>query len=375
MSIGGVALAVALMVIVTGIGVGIASQSTIYGDDVDYWVTPETDGSSSALVNADNTRFGAVHPTAASVAERDDVEYASPVLTQVIRIESTGEHAEYVLAVGIVAQPQLTEIADVTTDGLTHGDPYFESDEWTGEMVLSSGAAELLAVDHGDSLEVTRPRGADDREFTVTSVDSGDRTGSQFPVAVMQLSELQAITGADSNDEADQIVVSTTNPGVEAVLADLYPRSTVSAQSGLNAQNILADELPLALSLTAVIIAVVIGTLFVMTTTGLSVAADRGRLATLAAIGISARTRFRLLATEILAMTLVGGLIGVALGLVGIRVVNIVARETISSGDVASTEPFIIVFGIAVAGVIGLLTLPYLAVLLSRVGTETEVGQ
>ena len=46
LSVGGVALAVGLMVVVTGIGVGIATQSTVYSDNVDYWITPETDGGS-----------------------------------------------------------------------------------------------------------------------------------------------------------------------------------------------------------------------------------------------------------------------------------------------------------------------------------------
>jgi hypothetical protein len=41
----------------------------------------------------------------------------------------------------------------------------------------------------------------------------------------------------------------------------------------------------------------------------------------------------------------------------------------------ASTEPFVIAFGFVISGVIGLLALPYLAVLLSRVGRAKEVGR
>jgi putative ABC transport system permease protein len=149
----------------------------------------------------------------------------------------------------------------------------------------------------------------------------------------------------------------------------------VTTRAGLNAQAVFEDELPLALSVTAAIIAIVIGTLFVMTTTGLSVASDRGRLATLAAIGISRSTRFRLLAIEILSITLVGGLLGVVLGVGGIRLANIAARQTIISGDIASAEPIVVAFGVVIAGVIGLLALPYLALLLRRVGTASEVGR
>ena len=375
MSVAGVALAVGLMVVVAGIGVGIATQSTVYGDNVDYWITPESEGSSSALIDTDAPRFGSVHPTTAELSEHDSIAYASPVLTQPLRIETDDGTAENVLAVGIVNYPAFDDITDVTTDGLTENDPYYERDEWTGEMVLSAGAAELLAATEDDSITVTHPRGATDREFTVANVDPGTASESQFPVVVMQLSELQAITGADRNDEAEQVVVSSNDPAIEPMLAEVYPRSTVSTREGLNAQSVFEDELPLALSVTAGIIAVVIGTLFVMTTTGLSVAADRKRLSTLAAVGISRSTRFRLLASELLVITVVGGLIGVLLGVSGIHATNVVAQQTLTSGAVASTAPFVLASGFVIAGVIGLLSLPYLGLLLRRVGTAAEVGR
>lgn len=375
LSVTGVALAVGLMVVVTGIGVGIATQSTVYSDDVDYWITPDTEGGSSALIDTDSTQFGSVHSTTAELSQRSNIRYASPVLTQPMRIKTSNGNEENVLAVGIVRYEQLSKIADVTTTGLTPNDPYYNTGDWTGEIILSAGASELLSASEGDSIEITRPAGATDRQFTVKTVDPGNATGSQFPIAVMQLSELQTITGADTNDEADQIVVSSSDPNIANSLESVYPQSDVSTRAGLNARAVLDEELPLALSVTAAIIAIVIGTLFIMTTTGLSVASDRERLATLAAIGISRRSRFRLMANEILIITILGGIIGIALGAGGIRLTNIVARRTINSGGVASTQPFVLGFGVVVAGVIGLLVLPYLAVLLRRVGTATEVNR
>lgn len=375
LSVGGVALAVGLMVVVTGIGVGIATQSTVYGDNVDYWITPETDRSSSALINTDGPQFGSVHTTTADLTSRDAVTYASPVLTHPMQVQTTGGNTENVLAIGIVKHPQFSTVADVTTEGLSSGDPYYDTGTWTGEVTLSSGAAELLSATSGDDLDIIRPAAGRERNFSVAAVDTGNTTGSQFPIVVMQLSELQAITGADTNDEADQIVVSSTDPSIESALTDLYPESSVSTRAGLNAQAVLEDELPLALSVTAAIIAVVIGTLFVMTTTGLSVAADRNQLATLAAIGISRSTRFRLLASEILTITFVGGLVGIGFGVGGIQLANIAAQRTITSGPVASADPIVLAFGVVIAGVIGVLVLPYLAILLRRVGTATEVDQ
>ena len=373
LSVGGVALAVGLMVVVTGIGVGIATQSTVYSEDVDYWITPETDGSSSALVNTDTPQFGSVHSVSENLSRQDSIQYASPVLTQPIRVKTVGGEAENVLAVGIVKQPEFDEVSAITTAGLTHNDPYYSQGKWSGEMVISSGAAELLSASKGDQLTITRPARAASRNFSVVTVDPGTQSGSQFPIAVMQLSELQAITGADTSDEAGQIVVSSTDPEVRSMLADLYPRSEVSTRAGLNAQAVLDEQLPLALSVTAAIISVVIGTLFVMTTTGLSVASDRETLATLAAIGISKQTRFRLLATEILTITFMGGILGIGLGRGAISATNMIAQRTLTNGAVASTEPIVLAFGFVVAGVIGLLALPYLALLLSRIGNAVEV--
>lgn len=373
LSVGGVALAVGLMVVVTGIGVGIATQSTVYSEDVDYWITPETDGSSSALVNTDTPQFGSVHSVSENLSRQDSIQYASPVLTQPIRVKTVGGEAENVLAVGIVKQPEFDEVSAITTAGLTHNDPYYSQGNWSGEVVISSGAAELLSASKGDQLTITRPARAASRNFSVVTVDPGTQSGSQFPIVVMQLSELQAITGADTSDEAGQIVVSSTDPEVRSMLADLYPRSEVSTRAGLNAQAVLDEQLPLALSVTAAIISVVIGTLFVMTTTGLSVASDRETLATLAAIGISKQTRFRLLATEILTITFMGGILGIGLGRGAISATNMIAQRTLTNGAVASTEPIVLAFGFVVAGVIGLLALPYLALLLSRIGNAVEV--
>jgi len=375
MSIGGVALAVGLMVVVAGIGVGIATQSTVYGDNVDYWITPESEGSSSALIDTDGPQLDSVHPTASELSEHESIEYASPVLTQPLRIETDDGTADNVLAVGVINQPGFDAITDVTTEGLTEADPYYETNTWTGEIVASAGTAELLSATEGDAVVVTHPRGATEREFSVVTVDPGTASESQFPIVVMQLSELQAITGADRTDQAEQFVVSSNDPAIEPMLAEVYPHSTVSTRAGLNAQAVFEDELPLALSVTAAIIAVVIGTLFVMTTTGLSVAADRSRLSTLAAIGVSRSTRFRLLASELVLITVVGGLIGLGLGIIGIRGANIAAQRTVISGTVASTEPFVLASGLVIAGVIGVLSLPYLAILLRRVGTATEVGR
>ncbi|XVH32199.1 ABC transporter permease [Haloferacaceae archaeon DSL9] len=358
-SVAGVSVAIALLLIVTGIGVGIAMGSTVYGDDVDYWITPDTEHGGSALVEPDAPRFGAAHETAAEIETIDGVTRATPVLTQPLTFESPAGETETVVVIGVVADPALGSISNVPTDGLTPNDPYYESgyetDAWTGEVVLSEGAAELLDVSVGEELSTTVQE--DQQPLTVVAIESSDGP-AQFPIAVVHLGELQTLIGATADDQADQFLVKTTDPGVESELEGVYPQSTVVAQSGLVSQSLFDADLPLALSLTAFAIAVAVGLLFIMTTTSLEIAADREQLATLAAIGFSGRTQYGLFAVQTLLLTTIGGVVGVAVGWLGIAITNAIASRTLTSGPIAATEPILLAYGFVVALGIGLCSLP-----------------
>ncbi|MGM0718502.1 MAG: FtsX-like permease family protein, partial [Halobacteriota archaeon] len=151
------------------------------------------------------------------------------------------------------------------------------------------------------------------------------------------------------------------------------PRSTVESRAGVTSQQVFDEDLPLALSVTAFLIAVVVGTLFVMTMTGLEVTADRVRLGTLAAIGISGSSRLWLLSVQTVLSTLLGGIVGIGLGFVGILAVNEISAAYLTVVSVAASDPLLFPYGLAVSLVIALLSLPYLVVLLRRVGTVAEV--
>lgn len=354
----GVAVAVALLVIVTGVGLGLATGATIYDDEVDYWIVPENAGQRSSLVATDGPQFGGVHDTTERLRATPDVDGATPVLAEVLRVESeTG--SEWVLVVGVVDGPGLDSVAGVETADLTDDDPHYADGSydgpWTGEVVLSGGAASVLGVEHGDRLTV-----ADNASFAVAAVDEGERSVGSVPTAVVQLSELQVLTGADASDAADQFVVSTTSPGVRDELAGLYPSSRVQTRGELTAAATLDSGLPLALAATAFVVALVVGTLFVVTTAGLELVADRRELATLSAIGLSTPSQLGIVGTQTAVSTLLGGALGGAGGLVGIRVVNVVATRTVTTEPVAVSHPLLALYGVGVAALTALLALPFL---------------
>ena len=366
-SVIGVAIAIATLVLVTGIAVGLGAETTAYGSDVDYWIVPEG-GGASALVNTGGAMFGETHPTTAELNDRDTVEYATPVLSRPIQLESATEQ-EYVLAVGVVGSEDATRIAGLPPSALSPGDPHFGDGEYdgprTGELVGSDAAASVLDVE--EEAEVTIV-GADESATMVAVADARDGATGDVPIVLMQLSELQTITGADEGDQADQILVSSSSPGIAEELGTVYPQSTVETRSGLLAQNTVDQDLSLALGLTGLVTAVGIGLLFICATMGMEIVADRRELTTMTALGISTHSQLTVVGVQTLVTTVLGGIVGSLLGALGIGIVNRGVTELVDLGAVAIFHPAYIVYGIGVSLLIGVLSLPYLFVLLSRTG-------
>lgn len=369
LSITGVALAIALMVVVSGVSVGLASQSTVYGANVDYWIVPETASASTMAVSVGGPQFGSVHATSEQINSFEGVEHASPVRMEVLRVHHANQ-SEYVLFVGVIAKSPLS-VAGVNASSLSPGDPHYANGTydgpWTGEAVLSAGAAELLNASVSERLTIANGSvsgQATQTSFTVHDVrtDSADTGAGSLPIAVVHLSELQSLTGGASGDTADQILVQTDNAGIKDRLAAIYPHSMVITGSGTSLQQLSSTDLALAVGITALLVALIVGTLFVGTAMGLEVTADREQFATLAAVGLPKRSRMLLVAVETITVTITGGLVGVALGYGGIWLTNRIAAALlpINGGTLAVFHPALAGYGLGVSLLIGLLAAPYL---------------
>ncbi|MFP9191313.1 ABC transporter permease [Natrialbaceae archaeon A-CW1-1] len=361
-SILGVAVAISLLVVVTAIGVGLATSTTVYDDDVDYWIVPESDGGSSPLIATDRPAFGGAHETAAELEHHPEIEYVSPIVTDVVRIEH-GDRSEYVLVVGVISSPGIGTVAGLDAEALTANDPYYtDTDNWTGEVILSKSAATHLDVDTNDTVTVGGTDG-----FTVVNVGESRAPGSAtFPIALVQLSELQALTGGGEHDLADQFVVGTNAPTVKDDLEQVYPQSAVLTRAEMTASETMGSDLPLALSVAALVVAIGVGTLFVVATMGLELVAERRQLATLAALGISTGSQLRLITVQTLITTALGGLLGGVGGLVAAALVNELALTLLTSAPIAYLHPFLVGYGLLVALVIGIVSVPFLLVLTHR---------
>lgn len=375
-SVLGVALAVGLFVTVSGVGVGLATQGSAVGSNVDYWIVPESESSSTLPVSVGGPKFGDVHAVADRLTAREDVRYASPVAISLARV-THGNATEYVLLAGVVAHPELT-VAGVSARSLTPGDPHYANGTyagpWTDEVVLSSAASELLGAEAGETVAVPNRTGSASgtHAFTVENVTAGGQSGiGQVPVAVVHLAELQALTGSTAGDTADQILVASNDVGVREDLAGVYSHSRVVARSDASLSTVADSRLALALGGAGFAVSLVVGVLFVATTMGLEIRSDRRLWATLTALGFSARSRALVLFAQTAAVALAGGVLGVALGRVGVLAANAGVGAYLEETTVAVFPLELAAAGLVVSLGIAALSAPYLLWLTSR-GTVTE---
>lgn len=357
LSLAGVAIAVGLMVAVTGVSLGLASQSVVQSEGVDYWIVPEQAGVESIAVSTGGPRLGDVHATSRQIRADARVSYATPVLLELVPVrDATSGDRTYLLAAGIIPDPG-QRVLGLSTDGLTPGDPHYQNGSYNGprtdEAVLNTAAADVTNTSTGDRLALSTA----DRSLQIRDVAAGntETVAGNVPVMLVHLSELQTLTGGDSGDTADQLLVSTNEPTVREALTDRYPRTTVVTRNGLSAQQVSSSNLPLAVAIAALVSAIVVGVLFVTTLMGLEVSADRSQLGALTAIGFSRRSLSLLVAAETVTLSLVGGVVGILVGFAGILAANVLGERLFGVGSVAVFDPRLGALAIGVAVLIGLI--------------------
>lgn len=373
----GVALAIGLLTVTTGVAVGVAAGGTVESDGVDYWIVPDDGHTASVPLATEGARLGSVHEVTAELAADDRIDYVTPVAIEPLLIThpDTGERM-YVLGLGVVPPGH-----DRTVSGIEVGalDPSYEhyddgsyEGEWSGEAVVTSGVATQLGVTVGEEFDL-----AGDRRIRVVDVAERDLQAGFGDVSavVMPLAELQTATGLADGDRADQIMIASEDRGVREELEGVYPGTNVVTRGGLAGMEITPTNLPLAMALAASVVAGGIGVAFVATMMGLEVTANRRELATLAVVGFSARSRAVVVTAEAVTVTVAGGLLGVALGAVGLLALNAGVARGIGVPAVGTLTPWIVAYGLGVAVLIGIVSAPYLSYLGLRTDTLEELSR
>ncbi|WP_049924057.1 FtsX-like permease family protein [Halopiger djelfimassiliensis] len=397
-TIGAVAVTIALLVIVTGVALALAGGGVASEDDADVRIVPEETGALSSVDGVESPRLGATNERAATMRSQAGIDHATPVLVEPVRLEPTGSGTDggdgdphTVLVVGVVPDEEPRTVGGLSTAELEPGDTHYANGSYdgprNGEIVLSAAAADRLGATTADELTVSSQRREADEPgstptetepptVTVTAVETaGTDRETDVSVALVHLSEIQSVAGSDDGELADRVLVWGDPEAAQTAATDAYPAAAVEADRETDPSALFEDGLALATSLLALLVGLTICASFVATTTGMTVDDDRRTLAVLASVGFPTHSRLVLVAVSTLVTTLCGALLGVGLGVLGVRVVNAVANTTVAPGAVAVVHPLFVPYGIAVALVSGLVAVPYPLAVAARTSVLEEVGR
>ncbi|UQN14790.1 ABC transporter permease [Gulosibacter sp. ACHW.36C] len=226
-------------------------------------------------------------------------------------------------------------IGPMSSVSVTDGRLLTPDDNGTNVAVLDSTYATSAELAVGDTLEV----GGEDFEVVgiVSSTNSDADTASNVYIP---LDVAQDLSGA--GDVVSTVYVQTTSSDnistVQTTLETELPDATVSSQSDLastvsgslsTASNLITN---LGTWLSIIVLLVAVGLAVLFTTSG--IARRTRELGTLKAIGWSNGRIVRQVAGESMVQSLIGGVAGLAVGLIGILTINVIA-PTISAGTEA----------------------------------------
>jgi putative ABC transport system permease protein len=374
--IAGVAVAIGLLFVVTGISLGLAAGATVESEDIDYWIVPDESGSGSVPLEAEGARLSRVHEVTDRLRDDDRIDYVTPVALRPVRLENprTGS-GTYVIAVGVIPPDRPRRVADMDVSALdaeyAHYDGGSYDGEWSGEIVVSPGVAADLGLERGDAAGVARS----DRPLTVAAVNDREMAAGfgEVPAIAMPLAELQSMTGLAASDEADQILVGTTDSSVASDLEAVYPGTEVVSRAGISGAEATPTNLPLAMALAAALVAGGIGVAFVATMMGLELTAGRRELAVLDAGGFSGRARSIVVVAETITVAVLGGIAGVALGLAATAAVNAGVASALGLPSLVRTPPWLAGYALAAAVLVGLCAAPYPLYLAANTDTLEEL--
>lgn len=381
-TVGLIAVTIALLVIVTGLSVALADDTT--DDEAAIRVVPDGGGTLSPVVEIEGPRLDDVHDRTATIDDRDDVDYATPVLMEIVQVRTLeANEPANVLAVGIVPNEASPTVGGVSTESLEPGDPHYADGSYdgdqTGDVVLSTGAADQLNASEADPLLLASPEtGSISQSHEVTAIDDpadSASLSSELPVVVLRLSELQSLSGAADEDLADQVLVETDSADAEAAVEETYPNATIESEDDAGLAALRDDDLALATSAVALVVGVGVCTLFVTTASALVVERERRTLAVLAAVGFPTRSRLAVVAVLTLGLTVAGGLCGIALGYAGIALVNYLATATMTSSSIATGHPAFVPYALGVAIGAGALAMPYPLYLAVKTDVVAELSR
>ena len=358
----GIALAVLLVVLLSGLGYGLTTTGGQAIDwlDRDLWATTGPVAFAPGAVGGVENPIEDAHLVADRMSRVEGVAEVQALAFQAVYVSPGAEEFDTVVGVGgtgsgdtvVVQQGRTFSGGDVHYANGTYGGPM------THEVIVGPRLADRYGLEPGDTLHVGGTlAAARENEFEVVGVSN---TFSRFlgtPTVALHLSELQEISGGTGNDRAAILAVTLADGAdpvaVERRIEREFPRFDVRTNDQ-QVGAVIGNQGPvLAAATTLVALAVVAGAALVTNVLALLVAQQRERFAALKAAGVSGR----LLAVAVLAQGLVVGLLGGALGLAlalpATTLLNRVVADLAGFAGLLATPPWLLAGALVLAAVVG----------------------
>ena len=331
----GLALAVALVIIVNSLSAGVKaaqaqSLEAVYGIGTDLTVTgaqadPGADGG--------GPQFNFDTGDSTSGADGTTTLDQSQLRTDTMRGTLDATTIDTVLGIDPAAV-----IGPMSSVSVSDGRLLTADDNGENVAVLDSTYATSVELGVGDTFEV----GGEDFEV-VGIVDSTSSDADTASNVYIPLDVAQSLSGA--GDVVSTVYVQTTSSdniaSVQSALETELPDATVSSQSDLastvsgslsTASNLITN---LGTWLSIIVLLVAVGLAVLFTTSG--IARRTRELGTLKAIGWSNGRIVRQVAGESMVQSLIGGLAGLVVGLAGVLVINLISPTI--SGETQAAGP------------------------------------
>ncbi|MCE8429708.1 MAG: FtsX-like permease family protein [Candidatus Methanoperedens sp.] len=225
----------------------------------------------------------------------------------------------------------------------------------TREVAINSQLSKLLDVKPGDYIYLGLSASSlfNSTPFKIVSIVNAIEF-SNAPVAILHLSELQALTGNLIGDRANLILAQGN--GLQGLLQSHFPDAIVLSESEFYARSITEDKRILATSVAVIIVVLVMGILFISSSMIFSVNEKQKEFAIMRAMGISDRSIMKIVLYESIMISVVGGFTGLILGYLGKYILNSAAVSSFQVNVISSTNPYILLIAFVTALLAGVIS-------------------
>lgn len=360
----GVAVAVSLVTLMTGLGYGVTQAGTdaLGYIDQDVWVSAGPLQLAPGRVGGVENSLVDAHGRAAALESDPSVDSAEALAFQSVYVGSAPGELDTVVGVGVTGNGSGVGLGG--REGVfERGDVHYANGSYDGPttdtVVLNQALAERLNVTTGDTVYLGGTvLDARDNEFTVVAVSRRFSVFLGAPTAVVHLSELQTLTGTSGSDRASLVGVRLSPDADTAAtirrLERRHPGLTFRTQDEQFRSVFESQGAVLASVVTLVVLAVAVGVALVANTLGLVVYQQRAALSALRALGFRARSLVFAVALQGLAVSVVGVAVGVGTAPLAAGVVNTTVENLVGFAELIKLPWFVGVAGAAVGLVVGL---------------------